>query len=180
MSQDFTANYNYLARYNQWFNDRLYRACEQLSDEQRKLDRGAFFGSIHNLLNHLVLTDQVWLRRMTEQGVDFAALQGDLLEVPASFRLNDVLYADWAPLVAKRAQLDAAIVAWVASMPQDFPASTLRYRNTAGVAREHPAWQAITHFFNHQTHHRGQVTALLMQAGVDVGVTDLIALAGQV
>jgi uncharacterized damage-inducible protein DinB len=82
--------------------------------------------------------------------------------------------------MAKRAQLDAAIVDWVAGMPDDFPISTMRYSNTAGVAREHPAWQAITHLFNHQTHHRGQVTALLMQAGVDVGVTDLIALAGQV
>ena len=180
MSQAFTANYDYLARYNQWFNDRLYRACEQLSDEQRKLDRGAFFGSIHNLLNHLVLTDQVWLRRMTAQGVDFAALHAGVLDMPATCRLDDVLYADWEPLAAKRAQLDAAIVDWVATMPADFPGSTMRYSNTKGVAREHPAWQAITHFFNHQTHHRGQVTALLMQAGVDVGVTDLIALAGQV
>jgi uncharacterized damage-inducible protein DinB len=52
----------------------------------------------------------------------------------------------------------------------------MRYSNTKGVQREHPMWQALTHFFNHQTHHRGQVTTLLMQAGVDVGVTDLIAL----
>jgi uncharacterized damage-inducible protein DinB len=61
-------------------------------------------------------------------------------------------------------------------MPDDFLTRTMRYSNTKGVQRAHPMWQALTHFFNHQTHHRGQVTTLLMQAGVDVGVTDLIAL----
>ena len=58
----------------------------------------------------------------------------------------------------------------------DFPLQTMRYANSKGVRREHPAWQALTHFFNHQTHHRGQVTTLLAQAGIDPGVTDLIAL----
>lgn len=71
---------------------------------------------------------------------------------------------------------DAAIEAWVTQMPDDFPLRTMRYSNTKGVQREHPMWQAMTHFFNHQAHHRGQVTTLLSQAGLDVGVTDLIAL----
>jgi uncharacterized damage-inducible protein DinB len=61
-------------------------------------------------------------------------------------------------------------------MPAEFLVHTMRYSNTKGVARAHPTWQALSHFFNHQTHHRGQATALLTQAGVDVGVTDLIAL----
>ena len=61
-------------------------------------------------------------------------------------------------------------------MPQDFPLRIIRYTNTKEVGREHAAWQAMTHFFNHQTHHRGQITTLLSQAGVDVGVTDIIAL----
>ena len=74
-----------------------------------------------------------------------------------------------------RARLDAAIEAWLAPLPADFPQRSMRYINTKGVQRVHPMWQALTHFFNHQTHHRGQVTTLLMQAGVDVGVTDLIA-----
>ena len=72
--------------------------------------------------------------------------------------------------------LDERIEQWLADMQPDFLTSTLRYANTKGVARAHPAWQALTHFFNHQTHHRGQTTTLLMQAGVDVGVTDLVAL----
>ena len=75
-----------------------------------------------------------------------------------------------------RGQLDAAIDTWVADMPPDFPERVMRYGNTKGVQREHPMWQAMSHFFNHQTHHRGQVTTLLMQAGIDPGTTDLISL----
>ena len=63
-----------------------------------------------------------------------------------------------------------------ATCRRTFRCRTMRYANSKGVQREHPAWQAMTHFFNHQTHHRGQATTLLMQAGVDPGVTDLIAL----
>jgi uncharacterized damage-inducible protein DinB len=99
-----------------------------------------------------------------------------LLALPAGARHETELHADWAALRAQRERLDAAIEAWLAALPADFPQSTMRYSNTKGVQREHPMWQALTHFFNHQTHHRGQVTTLLMQAGVDVGVTDLIAL----
>jgi uncharacterized damage-inducible protein DinB len=71
---------------------------------------------------------------------------------------------------------DVAIENWVRDMPADFPLRIMRYSNTKGVKREHPAWQALTHFFNHQTHHRGQITTLLVQAGMDPGLTDLIAL----
>jgi len=177
MTDPLTDPYRWLARYNQWFNQRLYLACEDLSDAQRQEPRGAFFGSIHHTLNHLVLTDQMWLKRMAQQGVAFAALQGDALDLPPQVSLNHVLYADWAALRQRRERLDQTIVDWTQEMPATFPSHTMRYQTTAGVAREHPAWQAISHFFNHQTHHRGQVTTLLHQFGVDVGPTDAIVLA---
>lgn len=173
----FIDNYHFLAEYNRWFNGRLYAACEQLSDEERKRDRGAFFGSIHGTLNHVVWGDQLWLKRFAAQAEDFAALGGQLLDLPDGSVHATVLYADWAALRAKREQLDAAIEVWVRDMPPGFPLQTMRYANSKGVRREHPAWKALTHFFNHQTHHRGQVTALLAQAGIDPGMTDLIALA---
>jgi uncharacterized damage-inducible protein DinB len=173
-------NYRFLARYNQWFNARLLEACEQLSDDQRKQDRGAFFGSIHRTLNHLLVGDQVWLKRFRQCGLDHGwqapSLDEAVLDLPQGTALNSVLFDDWAATRAKRVQLDAAIVQWAADMPGGFGQFTMRYANSVGVQRVHPAWQAMTHFFNHQTHHRGQVTALLMQAGVDPGVTDLIAL----
>jgi len=177
MSSLFIDNYRYLARYNRWFNARLYDACEKLTDEERKRDRGAFFGSIHNTLNHVAWADQLWLQRFAQSGTAFPSLGGGLLDVPASAVHSTVLFEDWAALRRKRGSLDAAIDGWIAEMPPGFPVSVMRYTNTAGVAREHPAWKALTHFFNHQTHHRGQATTLLMQAGIDPGVTDLIMLA---
>jgi uncharacterized damage-inducible protein DinB len=169
-------NYRFLARYNHWFNERLYAACEQLSDDERKQERGAFFGSIHKTLNHLVWGDQLWLKRFAAQGVAFPALGDNVLDLPDGALHATVLHADWHALRAKREQLDAAIEQWLLHMSPDFPLRIMRYSNSKGVAREHPAWQALTHFFNHQTHHRGQVTTLLKQAGVDPGMTDLIAL----
>jgi len=177
MSSTFIDNYRFLARYNRWFNERLYDACGKLTDEERKRDRGAFFGSIHNTLNHIVWGDEVWLQRFAQSGTPFPSLGGGLLDVPASAVHGTVLFEDWAALQRKRESLDAAIEAWMAEMPPEFPVCVMRYTNKSGVAREHPAWKALTHFFNHQTHHRGQVTSLLMQAGVDPGATDLIMLA---
>ncbi|WP_431097549.1 DinB family protein [Polaromonas aquatica] len=172
----FVDNYRLLARYNRWFNQHVYDAGEQLTDEERKRDRGAFFGSIHNTLNHVMWGDQAWLKRFAAQGVTFEALPDSLLALPAGALHGTVLFEDWAALRAQRERLDVAIEDFANRMPPDYPLRTMRYANTRGVQREHPAWQALTHFFNHQTHHRGQVTALLMQAGVDPGTTDLIAI----
>jgi uncharacterized damage-inducible protein DinB len=180
MNAAFLENYRLLARYNRWINQRLYDAAETLSDGERKRERGAFFGSIHRTLNHLVVADQIWLRRFVQCGLDndvtLASLNAGVLDLPDGSRLDTVLFDDWPALRAKRNQLDAAIEAWVAEMPDGYLQFSMRYGNSQGVQRAHPAWQAMTHFFNHQTHHRGQATTLLTQAGVDVGVTDLMAL----
>jgi uncharacterized damage-inducible protein DinB len=176
MEMALVENYRWLARYNSWFNERLYDACEQLGDVERKRDRGAFFGSIHASLDHLVWGDRTWLRRFAAQGVEFPSLTAKVLALPPGAVQGTVLHEEWGALRAQRRALDAAIEAWTRDMPADFPLRTIRYANTKGIEREHPAWQAFTHFFNHQTHHRGQVTTLLSQAGIDPGVTDLIAL----
>ena len=176
MDSAFLENYRFLARYNRWMNQRLYAACEALTDIERKADRGAFFKSIHQTLTHLVLADKMWLARFAAQGTAFAALPPELLAVPVGSDYTSDLHPDWADLKQTRDALDAAIEQWLADMTPAFLISTMRYANTKGVQRAHPAWQALTHFFNHQTHHRGQVTTLLTQAGVDVGLTDLIAL----
>ncbi len=173
-------NYRFLARYNQWFNTRLADCCGQLAEEERKRDRGAFFGSIHRTFAHLLVADQIWLLRFRQcgqdHGWDATSLTPQVLDLPADAALNTVLFDDWAAVVAKRVQLDTAILQWTTDMPAAYPQWTMRYANTKGVRREHPAWPALTHFFNHQTHHRGQLTTLLMQAGVDPGTTDLIAM----
>jgi uncharacterized damage-inducible protein DinB len=171
------ANFRFLASYNRWFNERLYDACEKLPDAERRRDRGAFFRSIHGSLNHIFWGDCLWLQRFASQGCEFRALSGGLPQLPEGAVHGTVIHEDWGQLRQARVELDAAIEAWVGEMPCDFPLSTMRYANTKGQQRQHPAWQAMTHFFNHQTHHRGQVTTLLSQAGIDVGQTDIIALA---
>ena len=182
MTTQLLEHYRWMARYNGVFNERLFDACEQLDQDERKRDRGAFFGSIQRTLNHLIVADQIWLQRLRQcaldNGFDCQALSLDTLDLPAGHALDAPVFEDWVALRSKRRQLDDAISQWLTEMPAQFPDCTMRYSNTKGVQRQHPAWNALSHFFNHQTHHRGQVTTLLMQAGVDPGVTDLLALAG--
>ena len=151
-----------LAAYNQWMNTKIYDACESLTDEQRKQDMGGFFKSIHGALNHLLLGDKIWLGRFT--GEPFAVAG-----------LDQELFKDFNELKQVRQQTDQQIINWVAALTEAELLSKLQYQSIVDPAtRSYEMWLAITHFFNHQTHHRGQVTALLSQLGVDYGVTDLI------
>lgn len=182
MHPELIDHYRWMARYNAWFNARLYDACERIDDAARKRDGGAFFGSIHRTLEHLIVADQIWLRRLRQcgrdNGFEAVALSDAVLDLDPGHGLGDPVHADWTVLRAKRRQMDDAISLWLAAMPPAFPGFVMRYANSKGVQRQHPAWQALSHFFNHQTHHRAQAGTLLLQAGVDVGVTDLIALLG--
>lgn len=159
-----------MARYNRWMNDKLYAAAATLTDDARKQDRGAFFGSIHRTLNHILLADRVWLARFTGTAPTDGSLGPDGIR-----SLDQELYADFDTLRKERSKTDDAIDAYVAALTAGALAGSLRYvRN--GAANEFPLWHAVAHFFNHQTHHRGQVTTLLVQAGRDPGSTDLIAM----
>lgn len=151
-----------MASYNRWMNERIYECCARLSDEERKRDMGAFFKSIHGTLNHLLLADRIWLGRF----------KGSPFKVES---LAQELYADFAELHAERASTDAEIIAWVDSLSEKRFEGELAYTSMVNPQpRRYPFWFAVTGFFNHQTHHRGQVTTLLFQRGIDPGVTDLI------
>lgn len=157
-----TAYARRMARYNTWMNERLYEACATLPDAARKEDVGAFFKSIHGTLNHLLVGDRVWMGRFT----------GPIF-VPLS--LAQELHADFGELRAARAATDASIEAWAAGLTDDALAGDLTYTSIVNPQpRTLPIWIAVAHFFNHQTHHRGQLTTLLMQRGIDPGVTDLM------
>jgi uncharacterized damage-inducible protein DinB len=157
------------ARYNRWMNDKLYALAATLGDEARKRDCGAFFKSIHGTLNHLLLADRVWLGRF--QGV--AVPEGFM--GPGVRSLDQELYADFDELRRERALTDDGLSAWVAELTPERLAAPLTYLRR-GRKEELPLWWAVAHLFNHQTHHRGQVTTLLVQQGHDPGVTDLVAL----
>jgi len=157
------SQYEAYARYNRWMNERLYALAAGLDDETRKRDLGAFFGSIHRTFNHILLGDRVWLGRF------------GVREPLVVTSLRDELYADFADLRRERAKSDDEITAYVASLDGEKLDAPLRYAR-AGTPIEHPLWWAVGHFFNHQTHHRGQLTTLFRQLGHDPGSTDMIAL----
>jgi uncharacterized damage-inducible protein DinB len=153
-----------MAAYNRWMNDKVYAACAELTDAERKLDRKAFFGSIHGTLNHMLLADRLWFGRFI--GRPFKAE-----------RLNQELFADFTELRAERILTDQDIEGWVQGLTDTQLAGKLRYMSMVNPApRVYDMWVCVTHFFNHQTHHRGQVTTLLSQCGKDYGATDLILL----
>jgi uncharacterized damage-inducible protein DinB len=172
---DLVDQYHALARYNAWMNGKLFDGAAGLSDAERRRDAGAFFRSIHGTLNHLLLTDRAWLWRFTGEKRFAESRDAAGKAIVMTGRLDQELYADFEELRRERARTDADITAFAAALTPERLDAEITYRTTAGVEQRHVLWWAVSHFFNHQTHHRGQVTTLLKQAGVDPGVTDLIA-----
>ncbi|CAI2797177.1 DUF664 domain-containing protein [Pseudomonas fluorescens group sp.] len=164
-----------MASYNQWMNRKLYDAAGTLSDAALLMDRKAFFGSILGTLNHLALGDTVWLKRFAEHPAGYAAL-APLSAITAPADLTQLAFADIRELSAHRAWLDQLIVDWAHTVQDPDLDHRLHYNNMRGVAADKDFFSLLVHFFNHQTHHRGQATTLLSQAGLDVGTTDLLAL----
>jgi uncharacterized damage-inducible protein DinB len=159
-----------LARYNRWMNEKLYGAAATLSDEARKRDSGAFFKSIHGTFNHLLIADRVWLARFTGANIP------DGFMGPGGIRaLDQELYGEFDELRRERVRTDDELSAWIAALTPERLAGPLVFMRP-GQRYESPLWWAVAHVFNHQTHHRGQITALLMQQGRDPGVTDLFAM----
>ena len=159
-----------LARYNRWMNQKLYATAALLSDGERKQDRGAFFKSIHATLNHLLLADRVWMGRFMS-----VSLPDDRLGPGGIRSLDQELYASFDELRTERESTDSELEQWVATLTPELLFANFRYVRR-GVTFDSPLWWSVAHVFNHQTHHRGQVTTLLMQTGHDPGVTDLIAM----
>jgi uncharacterized damage-inducible protein DinB len=159
-----------LARYNRWMNDKLYGLAATLSDDARKRDLGAFFGSIHGTFNHILLADRVWLGRFEGVIVPDGFLGPDGIRA-----LDQELYADFEELRRERARTDDALSAWVSGLTDERLAAPLVFMRR-GQRQAFPLWGAVAHVFNHQSHHRGQITTLLSQQGCDPGVTDLFAM----
>ena len=164
-----------LARYNRWMNDRLYATAATLTDDERRRDLGAFFGSVHLTLTHLLICDRAWLARLRGDRSEyvFCDADGKPLEVKG---FSDDAYPDFTALTRERRATDERLAEWVSGLDQAGLAAEVVYQDTKGVTHRHALWWAVIHVFNHQTHHRGQATTLLKQLGRDPGVTDLIAL----
>ena len=144
-----------MARYNRWQNESLYEAAAGLSDEARRENRGAFFGSIHATLSHLYWADRIWLSRF------------DLCEPPGvPNRESGRFVGDFEELRSKREELDAVLIAFCDAYETGPVKGALEWYSGAIKANaKAPLGVVFTHLFNHQTHHRGQVHAMLTAAG---------------
>jgi uncharacterized damage-inducible protein DinB len=145
------SHFDQLAAYNRWADRRLYTDAATLPDETRKRPLGLFFGSIHGTLNHLLVTDYIWMRRFTGDG-------------PQPERLNQILHEDFAELRTAQEAEDERIFDFV-TRTNDY-GRIIEYQNSSGKTFQQELAPALTHFFNHQTHHRGQVHAGLTIAGI--------------
>jgi uncharacterized damage-inducible protein DinB len=164
-----------MASYNEWMNVKLYDAAARLPAQELHADKGAFFGSLFGTLNHIAVGDTIWLKRFAAHPSGHAALD-PIRATAAPATLAQALAPDLDALRARRQLLDAVIRDWAAQLSEDDLSHVLHYANTKGIQSRRRFASLVMHFFNHQTHHRGQASTLLSQAGVDIGVTDLLAL----
>jgi uncharacterized damage-inducible protein DinB len=153
-----------MADYNRWQNDNLYGCANRLTDAQRKEPRGAFFGSIHGTLCHLLWADQIWMSRFA--GTPRPRAPG----IPESPSMIE----DWVELERERVAFDGTIIGWAGKLDDAWLAGDLTWFSGASQREvTKPKALLVAHFFNHQTHHRGQVHCMLTQCGVKPGATDL-------
>lgn len=168
-------NFELLARYNQWMNAKLYDAASRLDNDALHSDVGAFFGSVMGTLNHLLVGDTIWLKRFTEHPATFRSLDR-IRPMPHPYTLTQPLHTQLQELRDARDAMDEVIIDLSLEATDTAYDQPLTYTNMAGQTATKRFGQLMQHVFNHQTHHRGQITTLLSQAGIDVGVTDLSAL----
>ncbi|QUI61784.1 damage-inducible protein DinB [Pseudoalteromonas sp. A22] len=168
------ANFELMADYNRWMNEKLYEVVSGLSATELHQDRGAFFGSIMGSLNHILVADIIWLKRYTKHSYHFEALNV-VATMPLPTKLDAMLYEDFAALRQARAEMDKVIIEFANEVTEEALAADLHYKNTQGKTFSRKFGFLVHHLFNHQTHHRGQITTLLSQIGIDMGETDLLA-----
>lgn len=149
-----------MATYNRNANQTLYEACGTLSEDALKADKGAFFGSIHHTLNHIMVGDDIWMSRFEKKPLPHK-------------RLDAVPYDNFTELKAARADRDQKFITFFETVDDSFYEGDFHFTAVAGDSFVKPLQQIVAHFFNHQTHHRGQVHTLLTQSGVKTPVSDL-------
>src|SRR5437764_14021109 len=140
------AHFEQFAMYNRWANARLYEAALSLDDAEYRRNVGAFFKSMHGTLNHLLLTDRIWLKRLTGEG-----------EHPD--RLDAILFEDRKDLARARMAEDARLIKVIGGYSEADLDDTISYRTMSGQPHQQPLRQILSHLVNHQTHHRGQAHA---------------------
>ena len=154
-----------LANYNKWQNDNIIESADKLDDEQRQKDVGAFFGSIQGTLSHLLWGDSIWLDRLTHTSYQASPIDDSVL-----------VWSNWEQYKIARKAMDQRLIRWAETVTNNWLSGVLTYTTSRGIEVTKPIDLLVTHIFNHQTHHRGQVHCLLTQFGVATKDTDLLLL----
>ena len=174
-AQGLKSHFELMAHYNQWMNTSIFKALSCLGPHELNKNRGAFFASIIGTLNHQLVGDTLWLKRFTAHPANFTALKTlNALALPAS--LSELVYSDIEPLKIAREEMDLVIIHFTEEVLEEDFNYNLAYTNTQGNTFKKHFGSLLQHLFNHQTHHRGQVSTLLNQQGIDIGSTDLLML----
>jgi len=153
-----------MARYSAWQNANVTASADALEDAGRQAGRGAFFGSIQGTLNHLLWGDRIWMHRFAETG----------LPRTASIRESVDETDGWTDYCPARSAMDSVISDWAARLEPSWLDGDLTWFSTAADRSICKPKQAlVVHFFNHGTHHRGQVHAMLTASGCATADTDV-------
>ena len=147
------AHFVMMANYNEWANARLFQAAGTLKEALYRKDVGAYFRSLHGTLNHLLVADRIWMRRLTGTG-----------EHPE--KLNAILCEDLPSLHTARVKEDSRIIDFVQSLDEPAFEEVWDYRTLNGIPQRQRRREILAHLFNHETHHRGQAHAILTVLGV--------------
>ncbi len=162
-------SFSVMANYNTWVNARIFNLCADLDDHAYRQDTGAFFGSIHNTLNHILLVDILWLARLKGEKVHYIQ------------SLGQILYDDLSALADARVKIDRELTEYVQELSEEDLKDSVAYTRMSGQTGEDTVWEVLITLFNHQTHHRGQIHAMLTQSGIpnssmpDIDVVDYLA-----
>lgn len=166
-------NFILYATYSSDMNLRIYQAARKMTEAQVRLPRGAFFGSVLGTLNHLIVADTIWLYRIAHHPAEFPSLS----PVKSWFMpkaLDQTVVEDLESWWNRRCSIDRTIKEFVSEIKAEDLETYLHYTSIEGTSYCRPLKTVLLHFFNHHTHHRGQITTLMTQSGVDVGATDLL------
>ncbi|WP_045860737.1 DinB family protein [Teredinibacter purpureus] len=167
-------HFQLFAQYNKRMNAQIIDATSSLTHVQLRQSAGAFFDSILGTLNHVIVGDLLWLNRFSAHR-DYYHVLFELSSLPMPTHLNQLLLTDRHELVVLRKKLDGMIVAWAEhNITIDDLSANFSYQSMTGINVSKNFGEVLSHFFNHQTHHRGQISTLLFQQGIDLGITDFI------
>lgn len=169
----FVSSLQLMSQYNQWMNQKIYQAAQSLGNQAIRQDQKAFFGSIFGTLNHIYIADIIWLRRFARHSRQYQALT-QLPELNSYTDLKAIAFDNIEDLFKLRQELDTTIIKWCQEIKPEDLEYNLQYSDTKNNPYCKNFGQLVQHFFNHQTHHRGQASTLFSQRGIDLGVTDLL------